>query len=539
LPEKFTFPFYYTPHPLSVAAAADLQRRIESMGWNHNFGLSESDEHVIGKMFGVLVVKNSQGELGYLSAFSGKVADSNHHEGFVPPVYDMLAEDGFFNQGMAELMAINRRVAELSAQKEYIEAKDKLEQGKAQSAKEIEDFREVMRQKKHERKLKREEANDLDSDATENLKKELSKESLAYKYQLKVLTKDWEEELQKRQKHYDQFNDVIQSLKNERKTKSAALQARIFSEYHFLDAHGSTASLGEIFENTPVKVPPGGAGECAAPKLLQYAYLHDLTPICMAEFWWGESPKSEIRRHKRFYPSCRGKCEPILGHMLQGLSVDDNPLLATPTTPGDLEIIYEDDDVVAVNKPAEFLSVPGKTSLDSVYDRMVKKYPNATGPLIIHRLDMATSGILLLAKTKEANKYIQYQFIHRTVKKRYVALLEGEISEDEGLVDLPIRLDLNDRPRQLVCDEHGKPAQTKWKVLDRSMNRTRIQFFPITGRTHQLRVHAAHPRGLNTPILGDDLYGNPGPRLHLHAEYLEFVHPRTKEKMTLQVDPAF
>jgi tRNA pseudouridine32 synthase/23S rRNA pseudouridine746 synthase len=259
----------------------------------------------------------------------------------------------------------------------------------------------------------------------------------------------------------------------------------------------------------------------------------------MAEFWWGISPNSEVRKHKNYYPACQSRCKPILTHMLKGVEMDKNLLIENLAEQQKLEIIFEDDVILVVNKPSEFLSVPGKEIKDSVYSRIRKQYPNATGPLIVHRLDMSTSGILLLTKTKEDNKILQSQFIKRTIKKRYVALLDGSLTEKNGVINLPIRLDIDDRPRQLVDFTNGKPAETKWTVVAQKDNKTRVHFFPITGRTHQLRVHAAHKDGLNTPIIGDDLYGKKQDRLHLHAEYIEFEHPTTKEKMSFTVAPDF
>ena len=259
----------------------------------------------------------------------------------------------------------------------------------------------------------------------------------------------------------------------------------------------------------------------------------------MAEFWWGKSPNSEIRKHKNFYPACQGRCKPILTHMLEGIEMEENPMLENSSNEKDIKIIFEDDAIVVLNKPAELLSVPGKEINDSVLVRVKNLYPNATGPLIVHRLDMSTSGIMLFTKTKKANKILQNQFIERTIKKRYVALLDGIIKENEGEINLPLRVDLDDRPRQLVCDIYGKPAKTKWKVIDRKNNTTRIHFYPITGRTHQLRVHASHSLGLNTPIMGDDLYGKKSNRLHLHAEFIEFTHPITKKKTSFTVDSNF
>lgn len=542
LPKKFTFPFYYEPHPIAIIAAEQLQEHlINQTDWVHNFGVNpEMTGHVIGKMFGVLVVKNKQGELGYLSAFSGKIANGNHHKGFVPPVFDMLAENGFFNIGAEELTEINTRTRELENSTEYLQAKTIFSELEETAKNEIEERRLL---RVENRKLRKEFK--LKSIAENNgilpteIEKEIVNQSLRDKFVLTELTNHWNEKVAAQKVKVDLFSDEIASLKKSRKLKSNDLQKQLFDEYHFLNQLGNEKSLWTIFQEEVQKDPPSGAGECAAPKLMQYAYQHELTPIALTEFWWGTSPNSEIRKHGHFYPSCRGKCEPILGHMLKGLEVDENPLLENPADGKSLPILFEDDEILVVNKPAEFLSVPGKTIKDSVYTRIQHQYPTATGPLIIHRLDMATSGILLLAKTKVAHKYIQFQFIHRQIDKTYVALLDGLIKEDSGIIDLPLRTDIDDRPRQLVCFDHGKPSQTEWKVLSRENGKTRIQFHPITGRTHQLRVHSAHSLGLNTPIVGDDLYGSKASRLHLHAASITFQHPATKEMMTIETEPEF
>ena len=542
LPERFTFPFYYDPHPLGISAATQLQDHLKNQkDWQHNFGLIEGQEGTgIGKMFGVLVVENKQGELGYLSAFSGKMANANHHPGFVPPVYDMLKEEGFFKAGTAKIDELTVEIESKEQDATYLRNIELLGRTRQQATKSIEEERESMRLAKIIRKQKRSEGKlTLGSEEYMLIEKELTKESLHRKHTLRVLISNWDEQVGALQKKVDSFEHVIQKIKQARKTMSNGLQAKIFEQYDFLNQAGTPKNVLDIFKNSPNKIPPSGAGECAAPKLLQYAFEHDLRPITMAEFWWGASPKSEIRKHQHFYPACRGKCEPILSHMLEGISLDPNPMLINPAEGKELEIIFEDDDIVIVNKPEDFLSVPGKTIKDSVYTRMLKRYPKATGPLIVHRLDMSTSGILLLAKTKYANKELQRQFIERTIQKTYIALLEGTVKEDAGFIDLPLRLDIDDRPRQLVCYEHGKPAKTKWKVVERSNNQTRVHFFPITGRTHQLRVHAAHQKGLNAPIIGDDLYGSKGIRLHLHAASISFKHPVTKKSMTIKCPAKF
>lgn len=547
LPENFTFPFYYEPHPLSVLAAKELQQHLQTQtDWVHNFGLIEGQEGlVIGKMFGVLVVQNSEGKLGYLAAYSGKLADSNHHAHFVPPVFDMLTDGSFFRVGEIEINQVTIDLQRLEINGDYLNNKHLLNAEIAKQNAELELHKKAIKEGKRERKIRREKAQqELDPIALETLLEELRKESLKEQYFFKDFTRNMKENFSHLQEKVDVFESEISRLKVLRKSMSNALQKRLFDEYHFLNQHGEIKSLHEIFKNYADKIegadgPPAGAGECAAPKLLQYAFKHQLKPICMAEFWWGASPKSEIRNHGQFYGACKGKCEPILAHMLHGIKMDDNPMMASPDLNITIDTVYEDEYVAVINKPAEFLSVPGINVYDSVFARMKQKYPNATGPLIVHRLDMATSGLMLIAKTKDVHQHLQDQFIKRTIKKRYVALLDGILEKDEGFVNLPLRVDLDDRPRQLVCYEYGKPAQTKWEVIERKNNRTKVYFYPLTGRTHQLRVHSAHFLGLNTPIVGDDLYGNKANRLHLHAEMLEFVHPQSGERMVIQTPAEF
>ncbi len=540
LPEKFTFPFYYEPHPLAKLAAEELQEYLSTLELDHNFGLdSEKEGLVIGKMFGVLVVENEAGELGYLSAVSGKLANSNLHEKFVPPVFDMLTTDGFFGRGMQVLNQLNSEVELSENSADLISLKNDLQKLKDQAEAEISASKLALKNSKRQRQEKRESAQHISESEYEALIEELKYESLKGQYFHKDLVKKWKVSIDESQLKYDAFVEKINVLKNERRERSAKLQNQLFEQYNFLNAQGEERNVFDIFKPTASVLPPAGAGECAAPKLLQYAYLNRLKPICMAEFWWGASPKSEVRIHGHFYPACRGKCEPILGHMLKGLKVDDNPMLVNPAFGKKLPIVFEDDYIVIVNKPAEFLSVPGISINDSVQTRLKEMYPDATGPLLVHRLDMSTSGLLLAAKNEKIHKHLQSQFIRRKVKKRYLALLEGEVNGENGMIDLPLRVDLDDRPRQLVCYEHGKSAQTEWEVIERKDGKTRIRFYPITGRTHQLRVHSAHPLGLKAPIVGDDLYGQRSSRLHLHAEWLEFTHPFTKERIEFSVEAEF
>jgi tRNA pseudouridine32 synthase/23S rRNA pseudouridine746 synthase len=542
LPDAFTFPFYYQPHPLSLLAANELQDYLENQfDANHNFGLNEEQEGlVIGKMFGVLVVKNQANELGYLAAFSGKLANENHHDLFVEPVFDILEADGFYKREEEVVNEVNAAIEALENNTEFIALQAQMEALKAEELAVISGQKARMKEAKKIRDEHRKEyAYFVNETTKQTLLDQLNNESVQEKFLLKDMIKHFHYRTTDLQELLNRFELEIEQLKEKRKNLSNQLQQQIFENYYFTNALGEQKSLGAIFENTVDVKPPAGSGECAAPKLLQHAYLNKLTPICLAEFWWGQAPKSEIRLHKQFYPACKSKCEPILGHMLEGLTVDPNPMLDNPAEGKSLSIVYDDESIVVINKPAEFLSVPGKNIYDSVYARVLELYPTATGPLIVHRLDMSTSGLLIVAKNKEAHQQLQRQFIKRNVKKRYVALLAGVIQEDEGVIDLPLRVDLEDRPRQLVCYEHGKSAVTHWKVIKRSNTQTLIHFYPITGRTHQLRVHAAHSLGLNAPIVGDDLYGTKADRLHLHAEWIQVNHPVTHKKIQFQVDPEF
>ncbi|OJV68841.1 MAG: RNA pseudouridine synthase [Flavobacterium sp. 40-81] len=541
VPERFTFPFYYEPHPLTQIAAAELQHYLETQTeLDHNFGLTADQQGlVIGKMFGVLVVQDNNGKLGYLTAFSGKLAGTNNHPKFVPPVFDMLIENSFFLKEEEILNSINQQIKAIESDEHYSILKSNFEQFTAQSVLEITAFKKQLKSNKENRKKHREAQQPVLSEQEyTHFEADLIKQSLSDKWELTVLSNRWKQLLEATQSEITLFENSIEALKKERKEKSAALQQQLFEQYAFLNQDGKEKSLQAIFSETVFGKPPAAAGECATPKLLQYAFLNGYKPIAMAEFWWGASPKSEIRKHRQFYPACTGKCKPILSHMLEGIPMDENPLLKNSGEGTTLTIFYEDDSLVVVNKPAELLSVPGIQIQDSVYTRLQAAFGNIE-PLIIHRLDMSTSGLLVVAKTKEAHKHIQRQFLKRTVIKRYTALLSKVISGEEGEIKLPLRGDLDNRPSQLVCFEFGKKAHTRWKVIQRNETTTKVHFWPLTGRTHQLRMHAAHELGLNAPIVGDDLYGTASNRLHLHAAYLEFVHPRTKETLCFEAAEAF
>ncbi len=541
LPEKFTFPFYYKPHPLAKIATKEVQEYLENQtDFKHNFGLSEDNTTLpIGKMFGVLVVKNSKNEIGYLTAFSGKLADKSLPDKFVPPVFNMRSYGSFYLKGEEEITEMNHRLSFLEQNENYIHLKNSLQNITKSINDDLEKEKEKLKRYKKERKARKKTGKStLNKSDFKLLEKKLIQESFNNQFYYKELEEYYKNKVARKRKELAAFEDEIASIKKERKEKSNYLQQTLFSKYAFLNHKKESRSLLDIFNNPAIK-PPAGSGDCSAPKLLQHAFLNDLTPICMAEFWWGISPNSAIRKHKNFYPACQGRCKPILTHMLGGIEMDENLLLENLAENQELEIVYEDNVLLIVNKPSEFLSVPGKNISDSVYTRIKEKYPKATGPLIVHRIDMSTSGILLLTKTKEAHKVLQSQFIKRTIKKRYVALLDGDLTENSGTIKLPLRVDLDDRPRQLVDFEYGKNAETNWQIIKKENGKTKVYFYPITGRTHQLRVHAAHKDGLNTPIVGDDLYGKKENRLHLHAEFIEFSHPETNKIMSFTIAADF
>jgi tRNA pseudouridine32 synthase/23S rRNA pseudouridine746 synthase len=319
---------------------------------------------------------------------------------------------------------------------------------------------------------------------------------------------------------------------------SQELQTWLFHQYQLLNARGEVKDLVDIWQEyysrpklrQKYPLPPGGTGDCCAPKLLQYAYQHYLHPVCMAEFWWGQSTKEELRQHLNYYPACRGKCMPILTWMLQGLDVDPNP-----ETLGyehmEIPTIYEDNDILVVDKPSGILSVPGRMEDYSVETVMQQRYP---GSIVAHRLDMGTSGLLIVAKHIEAYHPLQQQFIRHEVKKKYVALLE-HTGQGSGIVSLPMRPDPMNRPRQVVDMEHGKRAVTRYEFISAHL----VALWPETGRTHQLRIHCAHPDGLSNPIVGDELYGTKGQRLCLHAAEIWFKHPISGEEMHFETTPDF
>ena len=508
-------------------AADEVQAYLRSRGeWQ--------DEIAAGKMFGVLVVQQRSGDVGFLAAFSGNLSGRNDHEYFVPAVYDMLQPDDFFRREEAEISAINRRIADVEQSEEYCNAKQAVQESKSQAEREIATLKKTLAQRKAERAQRRAEGED---------EAQLVLESQRDNADLQRLKRHCRAMVAQAEESFALHKAEIVALRAERSHRSAELQMALFREFRMLNARGEVRDLCDLFAPTAQRVPPAGAGECAAPKLLQYAYLHDLRPLAMAEFWQGASPRGEVRHDGHFYPSCNSKCKPILMHMMQGLDVEPNPLMEI--CPPEPQVLLEDESVVVIDKPCGMLSVDGKSGVRSVQAWARERYGEKDFPMIVHRLDQSTSGILILAKSKQMHYALQSQFIRRTVEKRYVALLEGEVAHESGTIDLPMRLDYDNRPRQMIAAD-GKQAVTEYKVVGVEDGRTRILFRPITGRTHQLRLHAAHRDGLNAPIVGDDIYGRglnadckAGHRLCLHACRLEFDHPTTGERIRVECKADF
>lgn len=544
-PEKMNNPFDYEPHPLYIQICKELQTYLE----NKKEWREEIDR---GKMFGVLIVEG-----GYLAAYSGQIGGRSDWDDFVPAVFDYLQPDGYFKTHEAEITRINESILRLEKDERMQKARTLIADLLAQRQQAIADFQEKMKEKKAQRDLRRKQGN-----LSAEEEQAMTKESQFMKAELRRLKKSLAEKTTL-ETEYEDYQNNISRLKQLRKQLSDALQQWLFAQFRMLNAQGEEKDLLEIFRDTALEdqpnlsllskraalkmVPPAGSGECCEPKLLQYAFRHHLKPLQMAMFWWGESPKEEIRHHLQFYPACNGKCKPILRWMLPEV----NTMLNHASQPLTLETLYEDRELAVICKPAGMLSVPGKESgVTSVYSIMRRKYPEATGPLIVHRLDMATSGLMVIAKTEFAYHRLQEQFASHQIQKKYVAIVcakEGSILP-EGILSLPLMPDYLDRPRQIVNHEQGKEAITEYKVLGNEKNdafgnkenagnnqHLRLALYPQTGRTHQLRVHCAHREGLNAPILGDPLYGcEKAPRLYLHAESIRFTHPLSGKEIFIE-----
>jgi tRNA pseudouridine32 synthase/23S rRNA pseudouridine746 synthase len=480
-----------------------------------------------GKMFGVLVVEKADGNIGFLAAYSGLLANRNDWPYFVPPIFDFLQPDGYFKQEEARISDINLQIREMEGSGQIQGQAKRLKSLQEERDSAVEDYRQKMAAAKLTRdQIRKEICEGLRPQSEEQ---QLIAESQFMKAELHRIKKRFIPLLQQEEEVLQHTRHLLQRMRHERHQRSDALQRWLFDRFVVYNAKGESRTLTEIFSTTPQGTPPAGAGECCAPKLLQAAYLLKVHPLCMAEFWWGDSPAGEIRHHGQYYPACTGKCRPILQFMLQGLDVEEP---VTPEDQGNLQptILYEDNSIVVLNKPAGLLSVPGKATDHSVKQFLSRRYPNAEGPLIVHRLDMDTSGLMVAALNLSVYHHLQKQFASHIIKKRYVALLDGLLPAgfpQEGTICLPLAPDLSDRPRQRIDYTHGKIAVTRYQVVSERGDTTHVHLWPQTGRTHQLRVHCAHSQGLGTPILGDPLYGRRDKRLYLHAESISFEHPDT------------
>lgn len=561
----------YEPHPLCIQACREVQEMLARReDWQ--------EEIARGKMFGVLIVENVKTDAdvpkwgypaadsedpkwGYLAAYSGQIGGRSDWEDFVPAVFDYLQPGGYFKTHEAEISRINQSISHLEKDERMKEARTLIRQLQEERKRTIAAYQEKMKEAKAKRDSRREAGN-----LSEAEEAEMIRESQFMKAELRRLKKSLSEKTAL-ETEFEDYQENILRLKQLRKQLSDALQQWLFSQFRMLNQEGESKDLLEIFRDEALKeypqaaiatsriaalkmVPPAGSGECCEPKLLQYAYQHSYKPLQMAMFWWGESPKEEIRHHLQFYPACNGKCKPILHWMLPASTFE--PTAANLSIYNKVETLYEDREIAVIHKPEGLLSVPGKDAAQpSVYALMRRKYPEATGPLIVHRLDMATSGLMIIAKTEFAYHRLQKEFQNHRVQKKYIAIIsEKEISGKEisgkdipekeipekGIISLPLLPDYLNRPRQMVNHEQGKEAITEYEILERiDGSHLRIALYPKTGRTHQLRVHCAHQEGLNAPILGDSLYGNEkAARLYLHAEEITFEHPLTGKKITIK-----
>lgn len=525
-PSRMNNPLNYTPHPLCVMAAEEVRHMVRENA------VMSSETRKSGKMFGVLVVETPDGNTGYLAAYSGQIAGRSNWDGFVPAVFDYLQDGGYFKTCEAEITAINKQVRLMETSEERRRLLTHLDETIAKAASEEQAYKTLM----HESKVRRD-SERAAGDVTPEREAEMTRESQFQKAELRRMRRRNADTIAMAREACHRYDTSISLLKQKRRTMSDRLQEWLFHHFVMLNKDGDSRSLTDIFRTSLSASPPAGAGECCEPRLLQYAFSHAMTPKCMAMFWIGASPEGEIRHEQTYYPACRSKCKPILEWMLGKDIVKDDTFI-TQHSGDNLTIIYQDSDIIVVDKPAGMLSVPGKNDAPSVLSLLQQKMEDNIFP--VHRLDMDTSGLMVFVRNKKAQRNLQRQFETHSIVKRYIALLERKPDSEQGTISLPLSPDMADRPRQMVDYRHGKQALTHYRLCTSPSTPMRRQFLtvgdnlvelsPLTGRTHQLRVHCAHPDGLASPIVGDRLYGTTNhPRLCLHAEYLEFRHPTTGE----------
>lgn len=526
LPRAFPNPFdEIGPHPVAKQAAERLQSELLS-------GLFAQELSSAGKMFGVLVARDAEGALFVLRAFSGMLDGRWDAPGFVPPLFDRTERERIEVPGEAAVSGLFARAEAHRTGPALVArraARDAMAERHAAESKALQSTHAANRQ--HRARLR-----ETTSDPA--ALHDLDQQSRGDKAERRRLDARHEDEVRQLTAELAPLERRRGALERLRGFVSRRLMRRLHDTYVVRNARGEQRGMRDLFVS---REPPSGAGDCAAPKLLGAAYARGLMPIALAEFWWGPPPATGGRLEGNFYPACRAKCGPLLPFMLEGLDVTEAASFRPPAAPAELRILFEDASLVLVAKPEGLLSVPGKGAAleDSVLTRLRKRHPSATGPLLVHRLDLDTSGVLVAALDAATHAHLQRQFAQREVEKRYVAWLDGNVVGDSGTIDLALRVDLDDRPRQIHDPVHGLDAVTEWRVLERREGRTRVALFPRTGRTHQLRVHAAHPRGLAAPIVGDRLYGRGGERLQLHAESIAFEHPATGARLVIEWPAPF
>jgi len=520
LPARFASPFDPgPPHPLARRAADELIARVR--------GRASLEAPGGGKMFGVLIVADRAGRIGYLRGFSGMLDGEWHVPGFVPPLYDSAARDAIWPAGQRQLRELELRLRELAGSPDHAAVRADHAAVVARHAGELAELRARHRDHKARRRDQRATASDPTA------RHALDQASRGDAAERRRLDAAHAAELAPLAARLAALDDERSQLERLRARESRGLMLQVHDSYVIDNARGERRALRALF--APGE-PPAGAGDCAGPKLLGHAYRHGLQPLALAELWWGAPPATGGRRAGQFYPSCRGKCGPIIPFMLEGLGAEPAPVFGADPIAGEPAVVFEDRWLVVVDKPCGLLSVPGRSGLlhDSVVTRLRAQHPDAS---VVHRLDLDTSGLLIAAKDPETHAALQRAFACREIAKRYAAWLDGSVAGDHGVVELALRVDLDDRPRQIHDPVHGKPAITEWRVVERTASATRVELVPRTGRTHQLRVHAAHPLGIAAPIRGDRLYGRAAARLLLHAEAVAFVHPHTQQRVAL-VRPA-
>lgn len=527
LPERFTDPFRYAPHPLVRAAAGIVMNMMDRIN-------TEGE----GKMLGVLVVRDRSGELGFLAGFSGSIGGRSIIEGFVPPVFDLLDSEGEFKKREAGITRLNKAISAAENAPEFIDMKQMEEDIRKQMEADLERMKREMALAKEARMSLRKETDDPQT------LKNLEKESQFAKAEFRRRKNEWSAKLEEAVAAIGRYQGGIDAMKNARAVESDSLQRWIFDQYVVMNAEGRQMSVNGIFSRKGITAP-GGTGDCAAPKLLDYAFRNGCQPLAMGEFWYGKASQTAVRVHGHFYPSCTSKCGPLLNYMLEGTEYGKEYDIVH----GEPVIIYEDNDIAVVSKPSGMPSVPGLDNRISIHEWLSAK----DGPgsfLPVHRLDMDTSGIMLFAKNAKAMQVLQNQFESHTIRKTYMARLSPSDQAHEkgftrenileegsvGEISLPLSPDYDERPRQKVDRRQGKPSRTTYRVTaNRSDGTTDILMSPETGRTHQLRVHSAHFQGLARPIAGDLLYGgSPSERLCLHAFSIGFVHPSTRQPMQFE-----